>query len=162
MKTWTLKRKFLLAVAILVLLIGMYPVSYSLCPEWNVTVVDEAGAALPGMTVRRSCNDYSSGNTGNEDDAITDEGGKASFTAKRAGSPVIFRWVGNILNIASQGVHASFGRHSYVFAFGRGFEGSPVVNGYIEDWNGEPEHMESRIVARPVQSIFPVKPPGER
>jgi len=43
-------------------------------------------------------------------------------------------------------VHASFGRHSYVFTFGEGLEGSPVRDGYVEDWTGLPEHVESRVV----------------
>jgi len=41
-------------------------------------------------------------------------------------------------------------------------EGSPVVDGYVEDWTGWPEHMESRIVAKPVQPISPIKQTGDR
>ena len=162
MKTWTLTRKVLFVSAILAAFAGIYPVSYSLCPDWKVTVVDASGAPVPGMTVRRSCNDYSSASSGLEDDAITDEGGKAAFARRRVRSPVFLRWEGNVVSVVSQGVHASFGRHSYVFAFGRGLEGSPVVDGYVEDWTGWSEHMESRIVAKPVQPISPIKQTGDR
>ena len=162
MKTWTFTRKLILGLTILVAFAGICPVSYWLCPDWNVTVVDASGEPVPGMTVRRSCNDYSSGRTGIEDDAITDEGGKVSFAGKRVRSPVFLRWAGNVVNLASEGVHASFGRHSYVFAFGRGLEGSPVVDGYVEDWTGCPSHMESRIVVKPVQPISPINQQWER
>ena len=49
MKTWTLTRKVLFVSAILAGFAGIYPVSYSLCPDWKVTVVDASGAPVPGL-----------------------------------------------------------------------------------------------------------------
>lgn len=80
---------------------------------------------------------------------MTDQRGNASFDAQRVRRPRLIRWGGNVINVVTQGVHASFGCHSYVFAFGNGLEGSPVRDGYIEVWHGTPDHMESRIVAAP-------------
>src|ERR1700756_848408 len=34
------------------------------------------------------------------------------------------------------GVHASFGRHAYVFAFIGDYEGEVVTNTYVADWQG--------------------------
>ena len=142
-------RKFVAVLVALAAIAGVYPVSYQLCPRWDVTVVDGSGKPLPGMTVRRSCKDYSGG-AQSEEDRRTDEHGKASFDERRVRSPALLRWLGNVLNVATQGVHASFGRHSYVFAFGGGLQGSPVRDGYVEYWRGSPESMESRIVAEPM------------
>jgi hypothetical protein len=86
---------------------------------------------------------------------MTDERGKASFKGRYLRWPLFLRWAGNVLNVASQGVHAGFGRHAYVWAFGRGMEGHAVVNGYVEDWTGSPEHMESKIVVKPVDVPLP-------
>ena len=145
-------RKLAAALLALVAVVGFYPVSYSVCPTWNVTVLDESGKPLSGMTVRRSCNDYST-RTHLEEDRVTDQYGRASFNAKRLRVARFIRWGENIGNVVSQGVHASFGCHSYVFTFGRGLEGSPVRDGYVEVWRGSPEHMESRIVARRVAGL---------
>jgi hypothetical protein len=145
-------RKLVAVLVGLAAIAGIYPVSYSVCPKWDVTVVDGSGKPLAGMTVRRSCNDYSAG-IHSEEDRRTDERGKASFDAQQVRSPILIRWLGNAINVVTQGVHASFGRHSYVFAFGGGMEGSPVREGYVEDWRGWPEHMESRIVAAPMGGL---------
>jgi hypothetical protein len=167
MKTLTLTRKIIFALVILLGLAGIYPVSYQICPNWSVTVVDTSGAPVPGMTVSRSCNDYSTRSIGNEDDAITDERGRVTFAEKRIRASIFRRWVGNVVSFVRQGVEASYGRHSSVFAYsdvsalGWRLDGSPVVNGYVEDWTGEPEKMESRIVAKPVQ-LPPVFRPAPR
>lgn len=158
MKSWSLARKVLCALTILIGAFGVYPVSYLICPDWSVTVVDRSGAPLSGMTVRRSCNDYSAGPTGIEDNAITDERGRVSFAAREIRSPIFFRWTGRVVNVITQGFHAGFGRHSYVFAFGRGLEGSPIANGEVEAWRGRPAHMESRIVATPVKPFSTQRP----
>jgi len=145
----------ILVLALPVFVVGLFPRSYQVCPDWEVTVVDVAGAPVSGMTVRRSCQDYSVEARNHEDDAITDERGKASFKGRYLQWPFLVRWAGNLLNVASQGVHASFGRHANVWAFGREMEGVPVVNGYVEDWTGSPEHMDSRIVVKPVEVSVP-------
>lgn len=146
----------LVVVLLLLIIRGLLPLSYAVCPAWEVTVVDAAGAPVSGMRVRRSCQDYSVEGSNHEDDATTDEGGKASFKGKYLRWPLFLRWAGNVLNVASQGVHASFGRYSYVSVFGRGMEGDPVTNdGHVEVWTGSPEHMESRIVVKPVTFPLP-------
>lgn len=48
-----------------------------------------------------------------------------------------------------EGVHASFGRHATVFTFGQGWEGEAVSGEFVMDWAGSPDHVSSRIVARP-------------
>lgn len=145
-------RKLAAVLVVLAAMFGAYPASYLGCPNWEVTVVDESGRPLPGMTVRRSCNDYSAG-IHRDEDRVTDERGKAAFEAQQFRSAILGRWLRNVGNALAGGVHASFGRNSYVFAFGRGRQGSPVRKGSVEFWHGSPERMESRIVARPVAGL---------
>src|SRR5437879_3940708 len=113
MPKMAVRRKVLLASMGFVALAGIYPASRPLCPDWNVTVIDTNDKPVPEMTVRRSCNDYSV-NTHHEDDATTDERGRASFAAIPAHSAIFSRWIGNVTNVAQQGPHASFGQYSYV------------------------------------------------
>src|SRR6185437_12362819 len=49
---------------------------------------------------------------------------------------------------AAAGVHASFGRHAYVFAFGNGYVGEALTGQHVTDWRGTPEIMNSKILAR--------------
>jgi hypothetical protein len=142
-----------LVAALSLVIASLFPMSYAVCPDWEVTVVDAAGMPMSGITVRRVCQDSVEA-TGHEDDAITDERGKASFKGKYLTTLRLFSWVGNVLNVATQGFHApSFGRHAHVFV-GRRMQGDPVtINGYLDDWTGSPEHMESTIVVKPVQEI---------
>lgn len=142
-------RKLSAALLTLVALVGVYPASYSICPMWDVEVVDKSGKPLPGMTVRRFCNDYSAG-VHSEEDRTTDQRGKVSFPAKSVRMARLIRWARNVINFVTQGAHASYGCHSSVIAFGKGWEGVAVRNGYVEDWRGSPDRMESRIIAAPM------------
>ena len=142
-------------LAALMALAGIYPASYQLCPSWDVLVVRPSGVSLAGpvqdIRVRRSCTDYSVDGSGYEDDAITDDRGRAAFKELRTRESSIHRWFGNVSQAAMGGVHASFGRHASVFAFGDGMQGDAVSpDRNIEDWTGSPEHMTSRIVVGPI------------
>jgi len=140
-------RKPLKTIAFILVIAGLIPLPYPLCPDWVVTVVDKSGAPVPGMTVTQYCADYSAFGRRTESDTTTDQHGKVFFKIVRNYSPVLLRLIGNSLNLA-EGVHASFGRHSHVSAFDKyTWVGDPVTSdGYIEDWTGSPLHMESEIV----------------
>lgn len=118
----------------------LFPEAELVCPGWSVSVVDGTQAPVGGITVRRLCQDYSVESVGHEDDAITDKRGGVVFHEIRNRVPRLQRWAGNLLNASREGVHASFGIHAHVFAFGNGLEGSAVSNGLVEDWTGSPEH----------------------
>ena len=56
-----------------------------------------------------------------------------------------------ILRSAMGGVHASFGPHASVFAFGKGLEGFDVDSrkDLLVEWTGKSKSMGSRIVVHP-------------
>ena len=128
----------------------LYPEEQIVCPKWSVSVVGESGDPVAGITVRRSCQDYSVENTAHQDDATTGAEGRVTFGEIRIRTPRLLKWVGNVTNFVTLDVHASYGLHAYVFAFGKGLEGSPVSTpvskGFVEFWTGSPERMESSIV----------------
>jgi len=138
------RRKYLIGIA--VVLAMLWPIKTLSAPAWDVTVVDESGVPVAGITVRESYQNYSAESTGHEEDQQTDIQGEAKFTRKTLSASLLQRVFG-IARSATGGVHASFGPHSYVFAFGNGREGSDIKDGVIADWTGYPATMKSLIVA---------------
>ena len=124
-----------------------WPIPYTAAPAWEVLVVDETGAPIEGMKVRLSYKNYSAESNNHEMDAITDFQGRVHFPIQNA-SASMARYVVFSARSALTGVHASFGRHATVFAFGQGRDGSATIGGMITDWTGSPEYTTSRIVAR--------------
>jgi hypothetical protein len=138
----------LAGIAAILALLAINPViSTPATPRWEVWVVDEKGHPLQGMTVRLSWANYSVETTDHQEDLQTDENGYAVFPARAFTAPVKDRFLGTIRS-AGGGVHASFGPHAFVFAFGRGLEGDSVTGRYITDWRGKPDRMQSRIIAK--------------
>src|SRR5208283_4378641 len=135
-------------VAATAVLVGIFfwPIPYTAAPSWEVWVVDEAGKSIEGMKVRLSYQNYSAESKGHELDATTDSEGRVHFPPQKATASVA-RYVVYSAWSATTGVHASFGRHAYVFAFGQGRDGSATTGDVITDWTGSPEDMKSRIVA---------------
>jgi hypothetical protein len=120
---------------------------YLASPRWEVWVVAENGQPLSGINVRLAYEDYSAEGQGHELTMTTDQTGHALFLPQYERAS-FFQRVFYTLSSATAGVHASFGRHAYVFAFGGGYEGDAVSGKYVTDWRGFPGTMESRIVAK--------------
>ena len=139
--------------AVFALLAINIKISTPATPHWEVWVIDQDGHPLKGMTVRMSWQNYSVETTGHEEDLQTDENGHVVFPSRILTASIKDRFFGTVRS-AQGGVHASFGPHAYVFAFGHGLEGSAVMGDYLADWTGKPDQMQSRIVAKPMQ-----KPP---
>jgi hypothetical protein len=135
------------SICAVLLAIGVWPTSYLASPRWNVWVVTDGGQPLPGIYVRLAYRNYSAEGQGHEVTLRTDENGHALFPPNYEKSCLLLRSFYTVSS-ALAGVHASFGRHAYVFAFGSGYEGSAVIGKYVADWRGSPESMESRIVAK--------------
>jgi hypothetical protein len=117
-------------------------------PVWEVSVVDPSGNPVSGVNVRETYKNYSAVGEEGEQDLITNEQGEVIFPEKK-GQMSLF---GKVIGVASSmtgGVHASFGRHAHVFAFGK-CEGGSVKNGYVEDWSGYSAKNRSTIVCKTV------------
>jgi hypothetical protein len=109
--------------------------------------VDENGHPLQGMTVRLFWQNYSAETEGHEQNLETDQNGYVVFPARTLRASVmrrVFMTLRESLAIA----HASYGPHAHVFTFGRGLEGGAVTDGYVIDWTGKPDQIQSRIVAK--------------
>jgi len=129
------------------LLVGLLPIRYLASPRWDVWVVQDTGHPVSGIDVRLTYQDYSAEGQGHELTTITDETGHALFPPQYRRASLLQR-IFYTLSSATAGVHASFGRHAYVFAFGGGHEGDAVSGKYVTDWQGVPDTMESKIVLK--------------
>lgn len=132
----------------------LIPVPYLACPSWDVSVVNESGRPLEGMTVRPVYQNYSAENESQEEDRTTDGRGFATFPRRISTASLLRRCVYSIVS-AGAGVHASFGRHAYAFTFGHDLQGSATSGQYVTDWTGIPDHMQSQIVATPIEHRVP-------
>ena len=117
---------------ILVLAIVLFwPIPYTAAPKWEVWAVNEVGAPLEGMTVRLYYQNYSAEMMGSEMDAVTDSHGHAQFPMQLASASAA-RYIVYSYRSAMAGVHASFGRHAGVFAYGQGRDGSATTGDAIQ------------------------------
>ena len=139
-----------LAIVVVMIVLAFIPIRTLKCPSWDVWVIDRSGRPVPGITVRLSYRNYSAETQFHESDAITDEQGHVNFSRQTL-TVLLARRAIVILSSAMGGVHASFGSHASVFAFGDGLRGYDVdkQKDVIVDWTGIPDRMESRIVVMP-------------
>ena len=146
-------RRYVAAFAVLGLALAAIPMPSVHCPAWNVTVIDQFGSPVPGVTVRLSYTNYSAEGEQHEMDRTTDETGQVSFPLQTLYASTLRRAYFTVLS-ARAGVHASFGPSASVFAFGKGMEGQDVdlKADIVVIWHGRPSRMTSRIVMKQVRS----------
>jgi hypothetical protein len=140
-------RRLLVVLASVLLIVSLFPMRYLASPRWNVWVVTDDGRPLAGINVRLVYQNYSTEGQSHEVTLRTDENGRVTFPAQYERAVLVQRLF-YTASSAGAGIHASFGRHAYVFAFGDGFQGDAVTGKYVTDWRGTPESMQSRIVVR--------------
>lgn len=146
--------KIMLAVVIVLILIlvmtayRLFPASRLAAPRWEVLVIDEHGKPVEGITVRESWENYSVEREGHETDRQTDANGNATFPAQNSVYSVLRQIVGTASALVHFNVHGSYGPHAYIFAFGKGLEGTATTGNFVTDWTGSPSLMRSRIVVK--------------
>ena len=69
---------------------------------------------ISNALVRQIWQDYSLERYGHEEDLPTDHHGRVTFPTRKIRAPLIWRLLGPLTSIAGQGVHASFGVHTYM------------------------------------------------
>ncbi|HEX8773111.1 MAG TPA: DUF6795 domain-containing protein [Pyrinomonadaceae bacterium] len=129
-------RRILLVVAILAAIALLYPAESTVCPAWRIQVVDGSGKPLKNAWVRQHWQDYSVESNGHEEDSYTDVNGYISFPERSIRASLLFRILGAILNTLSQGVHASYGAHAYIAAYGNIVDGKRL-EGSVSYQEGE-------------------------
>ena len=100
------------------------------------------------MTVTLTYQNYSAETEEHSEQKQTDALGHVAFPPRSLKASRLRRILTTIQS-ARAGVHASFGPHAWVMAYGNGLDGIAVTNGYVADWTGAPARMTSRVVAKP-------------
>ena len=119
----SLKASTVLLIVAAVLLVGMLiPFPQTVAPDWKVTTQDAAHRPLSGITVREVWQQYSFEDSSHEEDRLTDINGEVHFPRRSRWTSMAGRFWGCSHQIASAGVHASCGPHSYLVAFGKGVD----------------------------------------
>lgn len=151
-KSFTKKVKLgVLWLVIVVVVVGSIPIRYLAAPQWDLFVRDQAGKPLKGMYVRLSYTNYSAESEGHELTLVTDHNGHVNFPVQYRTASLLQRALYTVRS-AMGGVHASFGNHAFVFAFGNCYEGEAVTGSHVTDWGGSPTKMESTIIAKRMET----------
>src|SRR2546421_7309088 len=112
------KRKRLWVFLLVFGVVLLYPFQSTVVPEQHVLVVTEDWRPIPGVRVRQIWKNYSIEAVGHEEDIATDENGHVFFPRRTVRANILWRAVRPILNILTQGVHASFGVQTDMFPLG--------------------------------------------
>jgi hypothetical protein len=105
-------KRSILVVSIVVLM--LYPFKKTLVPEQHVLVTTKDMHPIVNVLVRQSWQDYSLESAGHEEDLTTNTHGRVTFPTRTLRAPLIWRLLGPLASIAGQGIHASFGVHTYM------------------------------------------------
>ena len=108
--TRNLKIFVLLLLAILLL----YPFKTTLVPEQHVLVVTKDMHPVRDVLVRQIWKNYSLESEGHEEDLGTNAHGRVTFPTRTIRANLLWRMLGPLTSLASQGVHASFGVDTYM------------------------------------------------
>lgn len=132
------KWRFLVPIAAVALL--LWPWSYLASPRWDVFVVDGKGQPREGANVRLVYQNYSVEGHSHELNVQTDTDWRVSFPPQCGRATLVERGYYTV-SAALAGVHASFGRHTYVLVLGKDYKGMA-----LPDWHGAPESVQSKVV----------------
>ncbi|HEY7546512.1 MAG TPA: hypothetical protein VID27_16600 [Blastocatellia bacterium] len=155
-----MSRKKLFSLTAIITLIGILPIISNaqkrsrnkvIVPAWRIQVIDEAGNPVKGAFVRQVWQDYDIEDEGHEEDASSDENGYVSFPGRRG--KVVSESVRarkRLKNICELGVHASFGVHAYILAYGK-IVGCKRLEGSADYEEGKPlpKQLQMRMVTLP-------------
>lgn len=107
-----------------VLALSFVPVESVVVPAWSVQIVGPDSIPVEGINVRQVWQDYAVETRSHEEMLVTPKDGKVSFPERRISTPYVMRFIGPIKGLLSTGVHASFGKTSWLIIFGKdGLEG---------------------------------------
>lgn len=112
------KRKRIWVFLVVLGVVVFYPFKSTVVPEQNVLVVTEDWRPIQGVRVRQIWKNYSVEADGHEEDRPTDENGRVLFPRRTVRANLLWRAVRPIVNILTEGVHASFGVQTQMFPLG--------------------------------------------
>ena len=131
-----------MAIAIILLLLLLYPLETIVAPSWEVTVVAADEHPMAGVFVRETWQNYSLESESHEEDLYTNADGKVVFSRRTIRSSTIWRILGPVRSAFATGIHASFGPSASIIAMGGGLEG------WADCAPCQTNAMHSRIVMR--------------
>jgi hypothetical protein len=111
--------KIALAVLfLLILTLLLYPFQIVVVPEWNLQVVDDAGATVSGIKVTEHWQHYLLEDAGHEEQSITDIAGKVSFPSRTTRASLLGRAIARLSKFNQSGAAARRDRYASVVVWG--------------------------------------------
>src|ERR1700722_17187038 len=114
-----MKRIFFVAAALLLLWLFI-PTTDIVSPDWSVRITDTEGHPIEGASVSVFSQQYILESQDTEETKTTDSNGSVHFGERKIHAVGLVRLLGAIRNL-DQGVHASFGVHTWIHASKPGY-----------------------------------------
>ena len=144
---WRLEYRFRIAVisALALLLVTfLYPFQTTTVPEWNVRVVDDAGAPVHEINVTEHWQHYLLEADGHEEVQTTNQDGRVGFGPRSIRASLARRLFARITKIGSHDDRGRIDRYGAVVVWGnKGYETTVAV--YREEEMPQPEIRVRRL-----------------
>jgi hypothetical protein len=122
-------RILVLAILLLLFVTFLYPFQSTTLPEWNLRVVDDAGAPVHGINVTEHWQDYMLETEGHEEVRTTDQDGRVSFDARVLRASLTRRLIARMSNFGKHQPEGRAIRYGSVVVWGnRSYETNVAVN----------------------------------
>ena len=135
-----MKRRLAIAAPLFLaglLALRLLPVAWLAAPQWEVTVVDDQGKPIEGMTVRETWQNFSVEMQGHLEDRQTDAEGYVAFPARNSEYSVLRQSRPHYRNSGASAPTPGYGPYAS-FCVGKGFEGGASSGDRVIDWTGSP------------------------
>jgi hypothetical protein len=121
-------RAWLAGAIAFVLLLLLFPFQTTTAPRWQVKIVDESGAVIPGINVTEHWQHYLLEAAGHEEVQQTDQRGLVDFPARTVRAGMVNRAVAFAAKLWQEGAKAKLGPYAALVVWGSSEHEIAVAN----------------------------------
>ena len=120
-------RKALATLSLLFLFLLLFPFKTVIVPTWDLKVIDQSGAPVPGINVTEHWQHYLLEGSGNEELRKAGPDGRASFPERTIRASLLRRFLGTLGRLPKSGMEAKRDPYASVVVWGSKSHGTAVA-----------------------------------
>ena len=117
------KKRLVIALSISALIMALVPIPRQTVPGLTLRITTQAGVPVANARVRQTWQNYSTESSGHEQDLSADAAGVIVLPERILYTSILGSAIGPARSFLSQGVHASYGRSSFILVYADGLSG---------------------------------------